>query len=51
VLVAVGAYSPLEGFMDRETYRSVLHTMHLPDGLPWTLPVTVAVPADQARTL
>jgi sulfate adenylyltransferase len=49
--VAVGAYSPLEGFMDRETYRSVLHTMHLPDGLPWTLPVTVAVPADQARTL
>jgi sulfate adenylyltransferase len=51
VLVAVGAYSPLEGFMDRETYRSVLHTMHLPDGLPWTLPVTVAVTAEQARTL
>ncbi len=51
VLVAVGAYSPLEGFMDRQTYRSVLHTMHLPDGLPWTLPVTVAVPADRARTL
>jgi sulfate adenylyltransferase len=51
VLVAVGAYSPLEGFMDRETYRAVLHTMHLPDGLPWTLPVTVAVAAEQARTL
>ncbi len=51
VLVAVGAYSPLEGFMDRETYRSVLHTMHLPDGLPWTLPVTVAVGAEQARSL
>ncbi|MDR7428629.1 MAG: sulfate adenylyltransferase [Armatimonadota bacterium] len=51
VLLATGAYSPLEGFMDRETYRSVLHTLHLPDGLPWTLPVTLSVPADQARGL
>lgn len=51
VLVANGAYSPLVGFMDRETYRSVLHTLHLPDGLPWTLPVTLPLPEDQARRL
>jgi sulfate adenylyltransferase len=51
VLVANGAYSPLVGFMDRETYRSVLHTLHLPDGLPWTLPVTLSVPEELARRL
>ncbi|MCS7235966.1 MAG: sulfate adenylyltransferase [Armatimonadetes bacterium] len=51
VLVANGAYSPLVGFMDRETYRSVLHTLHLPDGLPWTLPVTLPVPEELARRL
>jgi sulfate adenylyltransferase len=51
VLLATGAYSPLVGFMDRETYRSVLHTLHLPDGLPWTLPVTLPVPPEQALRL
>ncbi len=51
VLLATGAYSPLVGFMDREAYRSVLHTLHLPDGLPWTLPVTLSVSPEQARRL
>lgn len=47
VLLAIGAYSPLEGFMDRETYRAVLHTLRLPGGLPWTIPVTLQVPSDR----
>ncbi len=51
VLVAVGAYSPLDGFMDHGAYRSVLEAMHLPGGLPWTLPVTLPVPAELARGL
>ncbi len=51
VLLATGAYSPLEGFMDRETYRSVLYTLRLPGGLPWTIPVTLQLPADRARQL
>lgn len=51
VLIAIGAYSPLEGFMDRGTYRSVLEGMHLPDGLPWTLPVTLPVEAGVAQRL
>ncbi|MCX6362080.1 MAG: sulfate adenylyltransferase [Armatimonadetes bacterium] len=41
-LIAIGAVSPLEGFMDAETYRSVVHTMHLPGGLPWSMPITLA---------
>ena len=42
-LLAVGAYSPLEGFMGQADYRSVLGEMRLHNGLPWTLPITLAV--------
>ncbi|MBX5475609.1 MAG: sulfate adenylyltransferase [Clostridia bacterium] len=47
-LIAVGAYSPLEGFMGPEDYRSVLQGMQLASGLPWTIPVTLAVDAGEA---
>jgi len=42
-MLATGAMSPLEGFMTEETYRSVLDMMRLPLGLPWSLPVCLAV--------
>jgi sulfate adenylyltransferase len=42
-LLSSGALSPLEGFMGREDYESVLETMHLGNGLPWALPVCLAV--------
>ncbi len=38
-MIASGALSPLEGFMGREDYESVLETMRLANGLPWALPV------------
>jgi sulfate adenylyltransferase len=50
-LMAVGAMAPLTGFMDRKAYRSVLDTMRLPDGLPWTLPITAPVPEDQVKEI
>jgi sulfate adenylyltransferase len=42
-LLAVGALSPLEGFMDEEMYESVLGEMALPSGLPWSIPVVLSV--------
>jgi sulfate adenylyltransferase len=42
-MIASGALSPLTGFMDREAYESVLKTMRLPGGLPWALPVCLAI--------
>ena len=48
-LIAIGAFSPLEGFMGRLDYQSVLADQRLANGLVWTLPVTLAVTEEQAR--
>jgi sulfate adenylyltransferase len=42
-MLASGALSPLEGFMARDDYESVLDSMRLSDGVPWALPVCLAV--------
>jgi sulfate adenylyltransferase len=44
-MLASGALSPLEGFMGRGDYESVVENMHLESGLPWALPVCLAVDA------
>jgi sulfate adenylyltransferase len=41
--LATGVFSPLTGFMGEADYRSVVHDMHLSGGLPWTIPVGLAV--------
>jgi len=42
-MLAAGALSPLEGFMGRRDYESVVESMRLASGLPWALPVCLAV--------
>lgn len=49
--LANGAYSPLKGFLKRADYESVVNTMHLSNGLPWSVPVTLAVTSEQAEKL
>jgi sulfate adenylyltransferase len=43
-MLASGALSPLRGFMGKDDYESVVESMRLSDGLPWALPVCLAVP-------
>ena len=40
--IGLGAYSPLEGFMDRTTLDSVLSRGRLPNDLPWSIPILLA---------
>jgi sulfate adenylyltransferase len=42
-MLASGALSPLEGFMGRDDYVRVVEEMRLAGGLPWALPVCLAV--------
>lgn len=50
-LIGTGALSPLEGFMGRTDYEPVVEEMHLASGLPWSIPVTLAVGEGQADSL
>lgn len=47
--IARGTFSPLHGFMDRETLESVLEYNRLPSGLAWTMPIVLAVSSDVAQ--
>jgi sulfate adenylyltransferase len=44
-LLATGAFSPLDRFMDRAAYKRVVREMRLPDGMLWPIPVTLPAPA------
>ncbi len=42
-MIAIGALSPLKGFMNEADYRSVVKQMRLSNGLPWSVPITLSV--------
>jgi sulfate adenylyltransferase len=50
-LIGNGAFSPLTGFQGSADYRSVVEDMRLTSGLPWSIPVTLAVDSDVAAPL
>lgn len=47
--LALGAFSPLTGFMNEDDYTSVIETMRLPNGAPFPLPIVLDVEADTAK--
>ena len=49
--LAVGAFSPLEGFLGKADYESVVADMRLASGLVWSLPVTLAATAEEVLGL
>lgn len=48
-MIAIGAFSPLEGFMGEEDYRSVVERSKLANGLPWTIPITLSAEEQEAE--
>ncbi|MAG96383.1 MAG: sulfate adenylyltransferase [Alphaproteobacteria bacterium] len=51
LMLSMGAYSPLSGFMGHDDWRSVCTDMQLRDGLFWPIPITLSCAADQADGL
>lgn len=45
--LAYGVFSPLDGFMGRAALDSVARDMRLPDGLVWSIPIILDVPAPE----
>ncbi|QUY44023.1 sulfate adenylyltransferase [Acaryochloris marina] len=50
-MIAIGGFSPLSGFMGQADYEQVVHHMHLENGLPWSIPVTLSVDEGVAAAL
>ncbi len=50
-LIAVGALSPLSGFMNEADYQAARDEMHLSNGLAWTIPVALPVDDMLARDI
>jgi len=51
LMLAIGGYSPLDGFLNEADYTSVLDRMKLVDGVVWPIPITLAVSTDEADGL
>ena len=41
-------FSPLRGFQGADDWKRVVHEMRLADGLPWSIPITLATGVDAA---
>src|SRR5262245_23363102 len=50
-MIAVGAFSPLRGFLGAADHRAVVTHMRLATGLPWSIPVALQVSRTQAEAL
>ena len=50
-LLSTGAFSPLQGFMNRSDYESVLDRMRLQSNLLWPIPICLDVSELKARSL
>ncbi len=51
IMMAIGAFSPLSGFMNQEDYKNVVDHMHLFDGTLWPIPITLSITEDQAKSV
>lgn len=50
-MLVAGAFSPLTGFMGEADYTRSRDEMRLVTGVPWSIPITLAVDEAQAKTL
>ena len=51
MMLGMGAFSPLGGFMYRDDYIKVVQTMHLANGILWPIPITLSVDKEQSAKI
>lgn len=50
-LIGIGAYSPIDGFLTKKDYESVVKNMRLASGLVWSIPITLPVDDETVENL
>ena len=51
VMIAIGGFSPIDGFMNQKDYQGVVNEMHMASGAAWAVPVTLSVSEEVAAPL
>jgi len=49
IMLGTGAYTPLEGFMNKSDYSAVIEKMRLRDGTIWPLSIVLSASAEEAE--
>ncbi|MFQ6051852.1 MAG: sulfate adenylyltransferase [Candidatus Hydrothermarchaeota archaeon] len=49
--IANGVFSPLEGFLNQEDYKSVLYEKRLANDIPWTIPIVLDVSEEDSKKI
>ena len=49
IMLGIGGFSPLEGFMTRADWEGVCMQYRMASGLFWPIPITLSVDRDTAR--
>lgn len=51
IMIGIGAFSPLDGFMGKEDWHLVCEELRTADGTFWPIPITLSVSEDKAREI
>ena len=51
LMMAMGAYTPLDGFMNRANWESICAHMKMTDGLFWPIPITLSTSQKMAQNI
>ena len=51
IMMGIGGFTPLEGFMGQDDWRSVCDTLHTAAGLFWPIPITLSADAAFASAI
>ena len=51
IMLAMGAFSPLDGFLKKQDYESVVVGMRLEKGLLWPIPIILSVSKEKAAEI
>ncbi len=51
IMLGIGGFTPLDGFMTKADWQGVCDTMHTASGLFWPIPITLSTDAATAGTL
>ncbi|KAL7714034.1 Sulfate adenylyltransferase [Entamoeba marina] len=51
VMMGIGGFSPLDGFMKKEDWYSVCKNFTMADGTFWPIPITMSVSEDEAKKM